>query len=95
MQTRAAVDSYFGHLLLAASPLAKKKLILETDPAAALAMGLRLMMFPPAIAAAMLAALWEPWAGFYAMLLVLLGMRIWNRQRFHHAQSAGAAAAKP
>ena len=96
MGTRAAEEIYFGNLLLAAALLCaqwllarRKKLILETDPSAAMAMGQRLMMFPPAIAAAMLAALWEPWAGFYAMLLVLLAMRIWNRQRFHRAHAAG------
>ena len=101
MQTVAAAEIYFGNLLLAAALLCsqwilarKKNLILESDPTAAAVMGQRLMMFPPALAAAMLAALWQTWAGFYAMLLVMLGIRIWNRQRFHRARGAAAVAAK-
>jgi uncharacterized membrane protein len=103
MQTMAAQEIYFGNLLLAAVLLnaqwlvaRKKKLILDSDPTAAHVMGQRLMMFPPALAAAMLAAMWQPWAGFYAMLVVMLGIRIWNRQRFQqqHARAASASAAK-
>src|SRR5437588_5445756 len=101
MQTRVAQEIYFGNLFLAAALLSaqwllarKKKLIMETDATAATVMGQRLMMFPPALAAAMLAALWQTWAGFYAMLLVMLGIRIWNRRRFRKAH-APAKSAQP
>ena len=82
----AVLEIYFGNLFLAALLLLlqwlfarKRKLISEDDPRAAGTVGLRLTAFPIALAAAMLAALYQPIAAFYAMIVVLLGVRLWGK----------------
>jgi uncharacterized membrane protein len=83
----AAEEIYFGNMFVAATLLVlqwwlarRKNLINEDDRLAALAMGQQLMMFPLAIGAAMLATVYQPVAGFYAMIAVLLALRIWQRK---------------
>jgi uncharacterized membrane protein len=90
-----AIEIYFGNLFLASALLAaqwrlarKRKLIMDNDPLAAFVMGTRIMMLPPALAAAMLTAVYRPWLGFYAMLFVMLGMRMWTRREFRRKQAA-------
>lgn len=85
----AAQEIYFGNMFLAALLLLtqwvfakRKKLLLEDDPRAAKAMGQQLLMFPVALGAGMLAALYRPLAGFYGMVLALLAMRLWQRYSF-------------
>ena len=87
IRNRAAVEIYFGNVLLSALLLLaqwlfakRRKLISEDDPRAAEAMGMRLTAVPVAIAAGMLATLYRPLAGFYAMSLVLVGFRVWQRR---------------
>jgi uncharacterized membrane protein len=86
IRTLAAQEIYFGNMFLAASLLAiqwwfarRKGLINDDDKLAALAMGQQLKMYPIALGAAMLATPYRPVAGFYAMIVVLLGMRLWQR----------------
>lgn len=88
MNNRAVLEIYFGNLFLAAVLLLlewmfarKRKLLNEDDPQAAQAMGLRLTVFPVALAAGMLGALYKPAAGFYAMTLVLLALRVWHKRQ--------------
>jgi len=88
LHTRAAQEIYFGNLFVAAALITlqwivakKKKLINEDDPRASRAMGEQLMFFPLGLGAAMVAAYFKPEAGFYALALVLLGMRIWQKFR--------------
>ncbi|HJT54351.1 MAG TPA: TMEM175 family protein [Candidatus Angelobacter sp.] len=87
IRNRAAVEIYFGNVLLAALLLwaqwlfaRRRKLISEDDPRAAEAMGMRLTAVPVAIAAGMLATVYRPLAGFYAMSFVLIGFRLWQRR---------------
>jgi uncharacterized membrane protein len=89
LHNRAAQEIYFGNQFIAASLLGvkwlvakKKKLIHEDDPKASKAMGQQLMIFPIAMGAASVATLFNPLAGFYALTLVLLALRIWQRQSF-------------
>lgn len=86
IRNRAAQEIYFGNMFLAALLLysqwlaAKaKKLLNEDDPQAVKAMGQRLLRFPLATLAAGAATLYRPEAGFYAMILVILSMRLWER----------------
>src|SRR6185437_4815140 len=88
IRNRAALEIYFGNLFLAALLLLlqwlfarRRKLLNEDDPQAAQAMGLRLTVFPVALAAGMLGALYKPAAGFYAMILVLLALRVWHKRQ--------------
>jgi uncharacterized membrane protein len=97
IRNSAALEIYFGNLFLAALLLLmqwvfarKRKLINEDDPRAVRAMALRLTAFPVALAAGMLATLYQPASGFYAMILVLLAFRIW-----HKIQTRKEAAAIP
>jgi uncharacterized membrane protein len=83
----AAEEIYFGNMFLAATLLVlqwwlakRKNLINEDNRLAALAMGQQLVMFPLAIGAAMLATVYRPVAGFYAMAAVLLVLRVWQRK---------------
>ena len=63
---------------------------LTDDPRAAAAMGMRLAAVRVAIAAGMLATAYRPLAGFYAMSLVLVGFRIWQRRILaRHVQPTG------
>ena len=87
IRNRAAVEIYFGNVLLSALLLLaqwlfarKRKLISEDDPRAAAAMDMRLTAIPIAIAAGMLASFYRPVAGFYAMSIVLIAFRIWQRR---------------
>jgi uncharacterized membrane protein len=89
IRNRAAVEIYFGNVLLAALLLwaqwlfaRKRKLISEDDPRAVAAMGMRLTAVPVAITAGMLAAFYRPIAGFYAMSIVLIAFRLWQRRVF-------------
>jgi uncharacterized membrane protein len=86
LRNRAAQEIYFGNMFVAAGLMAlqwlvakKKKLINEDDPRASRAMGQQLMFFPLGLGAAMVAAYFKPEAGFYALSLSLLGLRIWQR----------------
>jgi uncharacterized membrane protein len=97
IRNRAALEIYFGNLFLAALFLLlqwvfarKRRLINEDDPLAARAMGLRLTAFPVALAAGMLATLYQPITGFYAMTLVLLAFRIWHKARTRKEASASS-----
>jgi uncharacterized membrane protein len=89
IRNRAAVEIYFGNVLLAALLLwaqwlfaRRRKLISEDDPRAAEAMGMRLTAVPVAITAGMLASFYRPVAGFYAMSIVLIAFRLWQRRVF-------------
>lgn len=86
LRNRAAQEIYFGNLFVAAALMAlqwmvakKKKLINEDDPRASRAMGQQIMFFPVALGAAMVAAYFKPQAGFWALAVVLLGLRLWQR----------------
>jgi uncharacterized membrane protein len=83
----AVLEIYFGNLFLAGLLLLsqwlfarKRKLISEDDPRAARTLGVRLAAFPIALAAAMIAALYRPIDGFYAIIFVLLAVRLWGRR---------------
>jgi uncharacterized membrane protein len=87
VRNRAAVEIYFGNVLLSALLLwtqwlfaRKRKLINDDDPRAAEAMGMRLTAVPVAIAAGMLATFYRPLAGFYAMAIVLVAFRARQRR---------------
>lgn len=82
-----AQEIYFGNMFLASSLLwllwviaRKRKMLNEEDPRTVRVMGQQLGVFPIALAAAMLATLYKPITGFYAMTLVLLAFRIWQRR---------------
>ena len=83
----AAEEIYFGNLFAASVLLAlqwqvarRKNLInSEDEPQAAREIGQQLLFFPPALAAAMLVAPFNPMAAFYAMAAVLLSLRLWQR----------------
>lgn len=84
---RAVLEIYFANLLLAALLLLlqwlfarRRKLMNDEDPEAVKAMGRRLIVFPVALTAGMLAGLYRPEAGLYAMVLVLLTLRVWQRR---------------
>lgn len=83
----AVLEIYFGNLFLAGLLLLvqwlfarKRKLISEDDPRAARTLGVRLAAFPLALAAAMLAALYRPVDGFYAIIFVLVAVRLWGKR---------------
>jgi uncharacterized membrane protein len=87
LRNTAAQEIYFANLLVCAALLwrqwvvaRRKGLISLDDPIAAKAMGQRLAVFPLALAAGMAATLYRPMAGFYAMMAVLLGLRIYQRR---------------
>ncbi|HKV91600.1 MAG TPA: TMEM175 family protein, partial [Candidatus Angelobacter sp.] len=93
LHNRAAQEIYFGNMFVAAALLAvqwlvakKKGLINEDDPIAARLMGQRLMFFPIALPAAMVAAYFNPLAGSWAFAAVLILLRIWQK-RAHRAQA--------
>ncbi|HET9182350.1 MAG TPA: TMEM175 family protein [Candidatus Angelobacter sp.] len=83
----AVLEIYFGNLFLAALLLLlqwlfarRRKLISEDDPLAARTVGLRLAALPIALATAMLATLYKPITAFYAMIFVLLAIRVWGKR---------------
>jgi hypothetical protein len=63
-----------------------KKLINEDDPQRSQLMGQQIIFFPVALAAGLVAAYFNPLAGSYAFVIVLLVMRIWQR-RWHRNQA--------
>lgn len=90
IRNSAAQEIYLGNMFLASSLLAlqwwvarRKKLINDDDRLAVQAMQQRLLALPAASAAGMLATLDRPTAGFYAMIVVLLLARIWQRRRLN------------
>jgi uncharacterized membrane protein len=92
LRNRAAQEIYFANMFVAAVLLAlqwvvakKKKLINEDDPRASALMGQRLMFFPAGLGAAMVASYFNPLAGSYAFIVVLLALRIWQRS-WHRKQ---------
>jgi uncharacterized membrane protein len=89
LHNRAAQEIYFGNMFVAATLLAsqwllakRKKLINEDDLRASALMGQQLMFFPAALGAAMVASYFNPLAGSYAFIFVLLTLRLWQR-RWH------------
>lgn len=87
LRNRAAQEIYFANIFVSAMLLClqwavayHKGLINQDDPRAASAMGHQLMMFPLALGAGMGATLYRPMAGFYAMMAVLVGLRLWQRR---------------
>jgi len=87
LRNRAAQEIYFANMFVAAALLAaqwllasKKKLINQDDPRASALMGQQLMFFPMALAAAMVASYFNPLAGSYAFIVVLLALRLWQRR---------------
>jgi uncharacterized membrane protein len=87
LRNPAAQEIYFGNMFVAASLLAlqwlvakKKGLINEDDPRASALMGQRLMFFPAGLGAAMVASYFNPLAGSYAFVVVLLALRLWQRK---------------
>jgi uncharacterized membrane protein len=87
LRNRAAQEIYFGNMFVAASLLAlqwlvakKKGLINEDDPRASALMGQRLMFFPAGLGAAMVASYFNPLAGSYAFVVVVLALRVWQRK---------------
>ncbi|HEX3153809.1 MAG TPA: TMEM175 family protein [Candidatus Angelobacter sp.] len=87
LRNPVAQEIYFGNMFVAAALLAaqwlvatKKKLISEDEPQKAQLMGQQIFFFPTALGAAMLAVLFiNPQAGFYAMAIVLVALRLWQR----------------
>jgi uncharacterized membrane protein len=87
LRNRAAQELYYANMFVAAALLAAqwlvakhKKLINEDDPRASRVMGQQVLFFPAALGAAMVATLFNPAAGSYAFIAVLLGLRLWQRQ---------------
>jgi uncharacterized membrane protein len=96
LRNRAAQEIYFGNMFAAAALLAlqwivasKKNLVSDEDPRRTRIMGQQIMFFPVALAAGMVAAYFNPLAGSYAFVFVLLGLRIWQR-KWHrgHAENS-------
>jgi uncharacterized membrane protein len=92
LRNRAAQEIYFANMFVAAALLAaqwlvakRKKLINEDDPRASTLMGQQIMFFPVALGAGLVASYFNPLAGSYAFIFVLLGLRIWQR-RWHRNQ---------
>jgi TMEM175 potassium channel family protein len=87
LRNLAAREIYFGNLFVAASLMAlqwmlvrRQKLLIEDDPRALKAVGEQLMMLPVAVAAGMVVTPLGAEPGLYAMSLVLLGLRIWQKK---------------
>ncbi len=83
----AAQEIYFGNMVLASSLLwlqwaiaRKRGMLNEDDPRTVRVMGQQLAVMPVALAAAMLVTPYKTTAGFYAMTLVLLAFRTWQRR---------------
>jgi hypothetical protein len=87
LHNRAAQEIYFGNMFAAATLLAaqwlvakKKKLINEEEPLKSQLMGQQIFFFPIALGAAMAAVHFiNPQAGFYALALVLVALRLWQK----------------
>jgi len=85
----AAQEIYFCNLFVSALFLflewifaRRRKLLNEDDPRAVRAMGQQLAIFPVAIGAGALATMYRPMAGFWAMTMVLLVLRVWQRRTY-------------
>jgi uncharacterized membrane protein len=97
LRNRVAQEIYFGNMFLAATLLAaqwliarQKKLLSEDEPLKAQLMGQQIFFFPVALGSAMLAVHFiNPEAGFYAMAVVLVGLRLWQKI-WHRRQTAKA-----
>jgi uncharacterized membrane protein len=103
LRNSAAQEIYFGNMFAAAVLLAaqwlvakKKKLINEDDPLKSQLMGQQIIFFPIALSAAMAAVRFiSPQAGFYAMAIVLVALRLWQR-KWHQRRAANpASSARP
>lgn len=87
LRNRAAQEIYFANMFVAAALLAaqwllarKKKLISEDEPQKAQLMGQQIFFFPIAMGSALLAVHFiNPQAGFYAMAIVLIALRLWQK----------------
>ena len=87
LRNRAAQEIYFGNMFVASALLAaqwlvarKKNLISEDEPQKAQLMGQQIFFFPIALGAALLAVHFiNPQAGFYAMAIVLVALRLWQK----------------
>lgn len=98
VRNRAAQEIYFANMFVAATLLAaqwliasQKKLLSEDEPLKAQLMGQQILFFPIALGSAMLAVHFiNPEAGFYAMAVVLVGLRLWQRT-WHRRQAAKLA----
>jgi uncharacterized membrane protein len=95
LRNTAAQEIYFCNLFVSAFFLflqwtlaRRRKLINEDDPRAVRAMGQQLTIFPVAIAAGTLAALYRPMAGFWGLALVLLSYRVWQRLAYRRELTA-------
>lgn len=93
LRNRAAQEIYFANMFVAAVLLAaqwlvagKKKLINEDDPRASALMGQRIMFFPVALGAGMVATYFNPLAGSYAVMFAFLALRLWQR-RWHRSHA--------
>jgi uncharacterized membrane protein len=94
LRNRAAQEIYFANMFVAAALLAaqwllarKKKLINEDDPQASALTGQQIVFFPLALGAALVASYFNPLAGSYALIFVVLALRIWQR-RWHRNHPA-------
>jgi uncharacterized membrane protein len=92
LKNRAAQEIYFANLFIAAALLAaqwliakKKKLINEDDPYRSKVMGQQIIFFPAAVGAGLVTAYFNPLAGSYAFIAVLLVLRLWQR-KWHRKQ---------
>jgi len=88
-QNTGAQEIYFTNMFVAALLLyaqwilaTRKKLIAGDDPRAVRAMGQQLIMFPMALVAALIVTPYRVMGGFNAMVVVLVGLRLWQRQSF-------------
>jgi uncharacterized membrane protein len=87
LRNPAAQEIYFGNMFAAAALLAvqwlvakKKKLLNADEPLKTQLMGQQIIFFPVALCAAMAAIHFiSPQAGFYALALVLVSLRIGQR----------------
>jgi uncharacterized membrane protein len=98
LNNRAVQEIYFGNMFVASALLAlqwvvarQKKLLSEDEPLKSRLMGQQILFFPAALGSAMLAVHFiNPQAGFYAMAVVLLGLRLWQTM-WHRRQTANPA----
>lgn len=98
LNNRAVQEIYFGNMFVASALLAllwlvarQKKLLSEDEPLKSQLMGQQMFFFPAALGSAMLAVHFiNPQAGFYAMAVVLLGLRLWQTM-WHRRQSTNLA----
>lgn len=103
LRNRAAQEIYFANMFVAAALLAaqwviarQKKLLSEDEPLKVQLMGQQIFFFPVALGSAMLAVHFiNPEAGFYAMAVVLIGLRLWQRMWYRRQATKPATPAHP